>query len=210
MIFIKKLWSLPSNILVNLYLASCGHYIVKRKDQAHIKNCRQCKFDQLCLEASRMNLLLLNQIDKNTAFYKCKITGKITVRRMTRVRDKVKLRQTEYKDSGIVYLIKIQHQQHSWLKLGVTNRTQKSRYKQYGLPKESVIESIGFYITMNSKEAFALETKISNEIRSYKINCDMMKNGYTECYSVEYQSIVTNIFERICNEHQYNFSENWK
>lgn len=196
MVEIKHLYNLKNKMPVCLYLLDCGHFIKKRKDQRHIDICRQCMFEKSVEDARRANLFLVCYVDKNSAKYQCLLTGEVSIRNRLGVREGRKLRHSKYKNRGIVYLVKITTSGFSWLKLGVTNRSQLTRFKQYGLSKNTTFESVAFHITFNSKLAYEIETKIKSKISQFNFHNSLMKNGYSECYYLDNMSEILSIFNK--------------
>ena len=111
---------------------------------------------------------------------------------------------THYTKPSKVYLLKIVSPDFSWLKLGYAKDI-SFRRNNYGLPKDSVVETLFSMDVDTGLEALHLEKKLHLQFKPYRLNAKDMKkyhkyNGFTECYNVNIESSIVKALSEIQKE----------
>ena len=172
----------------------CGHE--QEVTPAHIKDtrskvkCETCQLEKHEQEAKDAGLELIGEgRNKDYRWYKRIVCGHKIELVLHAVRDRTfvchQCETTAYDLPSMVYLLKLTHQDLTWLKLGHAQYL-KRRIKEYGLVKGVEVEEIKTIDFDTGKEALAYENKLHKKYKPSKINKEKMKDymqfGFDECY----------------------------
>jgi hypothetical protein len=105
-----------------------------------------------------------------------------------------------YTRTSGVYLLEIEYDGLSWLKLGLA-RNVKKRSKQYGLPESASVKELFFTDYQFGRDAVTVENLLHKQFESYAISPDaiktLMKSGFTECYKMDCKELLLDELRRI-------------
>ena len=111
--------------------------------------------------------------------------------------------QTHYHRESGVYLVKITVGDFSWLKFGFAKNL-SVRAVGYGLENNYKIEDILYKKFKRGYDAMKVEKSVHKHIKDFRLDPSEMKNymkntGHTECYPVEMQKEIVDLFKEVCN-----------
>lgn len=91
----------------------------------------------------------------------------------------------------------------SWLKLGISTN-KENRVKSYGISRDCAVDLLKEVTFDSYYEAKKVEQAIHTLRQEFKISKKkmelLMKNGYTECYPVQFESLLHSDIENFCNK----------
>jgi len=192
LIVIGKSKSGGKNLWYECKFIKCGHHqdMLPQHIRGVPDQCHTCRIEKHKQEAKDAGLELIGEgRNKDYRWYKRIVCGHKLELLLQHVRNRTfvchQCEQTAYDLPSMVYLLKLTHQDLTWLKLGHAQYL-KTRIKQYGLVKGVEVEEIKTIDFDTGKEATAYENKLHKKYKSSKINKEKMKDymqfGFDECY----------------------------
>lgn len=195
---------------------TCGHtkLFTKgdlfRRDKKRL-DCPVCISEKHIREANEVGLELIgkaNNNDPNYRSFKMPCCGSLQDLELTHVRNKSFNCRTcntnRYSKESNLYLFEIDHEDMSWLKLGIALDIDK-RCAQYGLPEESKVELLYSVKFENGYDSLLSEKRIHTIMKPFRLDSEKMKlyhrkSGFTECYPVSMKKELLSIMKGLSNE----------
>ena len=166
--------------------------------------CRHCQEDRYKAEADAQGYEWLKRAGVMHSFYIHKSCGGVQKKRLDAVRHGAvsctNCEESWYTRKSGVYLLEIEHDGLSWLKLGLA-RNVKKRSKQYWLPESTSVKELFFTDYQFGRDAVTVENLLHKQFESYAISPDaiktLMKSGFTECYKMDCKELLLDELRRI-------------
>ena len=199
MTFVK--FSRPNNkgtLYIDVLMA-CGHYKSIQTGNLHVKGwrCEQCFLSKLNEVTDPYGIVMIKPLGKTDweCTLPCGCSGKLKINNARKGSWSCETHKTSYIHwQSKIYLIRIASDAGTWLKLGVSYKTE-TRGEKYGIKVPYSFEILKEVDFPTGLVAVNIEKKLHKKYRAQRccpdeIRTTMTTSGHTECYPLEMETIL--------------------
>lgn len=197
-------WLKRLNGTLRLYKLNCGHDIISSATKVSngTFECKQCIKENLEYCAGLSGASIVKTVTSEGKCL-CKLScGCVTkVRRDAIYRGRIYCKnhdKTHYNNPNGVYLIEINHDGFSWLKLGMSLDLDR-RISEYKLHEDSSYSVLKYIKFKTGHTAIKFENSVHKIFDKFNLDNNLMKNymksGFSECYPTDKKADILQLLE---------------
>jgi hypothetical protein len=178
---------------------NCGHtQKIKTSEVAkdNIPECVECRWENNIKMAAEQGVTLLRTGENNESadvILPCGCERKLRVGNLVRGIWSCKNHSNYYSKSSYLYVIKIEFENVSFIKVGITSNPSR-RFREYGISKACNISTTLLHKFSSTRDSLAVEKYIHKKFKTggeyRRLAKQYVPSGHTECYSVSLEDEI--------------------